>query len=149
MKRPKAKPARSKAKSTTTQIEATKQKGGLLTRDLWKNCTDSGNDIRVVNTGTKSHLEKTPEKCLQEAEQAKKKMYLEACLQKRRKFYPFVASIGGIFSVEEAATLKRISSRLAKKWRQTYYRTCGYVKSRISINLVQAKHWCIRGSRVT
>ena len=40
-KRPKANPSRSKAKSSTPQIEATEQKGNLLIRDLWHIDTDS------------------------------------------------------------------------------------------------------------
>ena len=124
------------------------QKVNLLIHDLWQNGTDSVHNMRVVNTGAKSHLEKPPEKCMKEAKSAKKRMYLEACLQKRRHFYPFVASVDGLLDVEATATLKRIAIRLAKKWRQPYSWTCGYVKSRISVTLVRATHWCIRGSSV-
>ena len=56
-----------------------------------------------------------PEKCLEETEKGKKKMYLEACLQQRRHFSPFVASVDGLLGVEAMATLKRIASRLASK----------------------------------
>ena len=48
-------------------LEATQQKGDLLIRDLWNNGTDCVNYMRVVNTYANSQLEKTPEKCLQEA----------------------------------------------------------------------------------
>ena len=75
-------------------------------------------------------------------------MYLGACLQKRRHFLPFVASVDGLLGAEAAATLKRIASRLATKWHQPYSRTWGYVNSRIYITLVRATPWCIRGSRV-
>ena len=75
--------------------------------------------MHVVNTDAKSYWEKSPEKCMEEAEKSKKKMYLERCLQQRRHFLPFVASIDGLLSVEATATLKRIASRLASKWRQS------------------------------
>ena len=101
-----------------------------------------------MNTDAKSHSAKTPEKCLQEGEQAKKKIYLEACLQKRQHFLPFASSIDGLLGVEATATQKRIASHLATKWRQPYSRTCGYVNSSIAITFVQATHRCIRGSRV-
>ena len=68
-----------------------------------------------VNTDAKSHLGKQPEKCLQEAERAEKRMYLEACLQKCRHFYPFVDSVDGLLVVEATATLKRIARCLATK----------------------------------
>ena len=74
----------------------------------------------VVNTDAKSYWDKSPEKCLEEAEKSKKNMYLERCLQQRRYFSPFVASVDGLLGVEAMATLKRISIRLASKWRQSY-----------------------------
>ena len=52
--------------------EATVHKGDLLIRYLWKNGTDSVHNIRVMNIDAKSHLAKTLEKCLHEAERAKK-----------------------------------------------------------------------------
>ena len=76
---------------------------------------ESVHDIRVVNTDAKSHSWKQPEKCLQEAEREKKQMYLEACLQQRRHFSPFVASVYWLMGVEATVTLKRIASRLATK----------------------------------
>ena len=54
----------------------------------------------------------------------------------------------GLLGVEEMATLKMIASRLATKCRQTYSKTCGYVKSRVAITLVRATHRCLRESRV-
>ena len=71
--------------------------------------------MRVVNTDAKSYWEKSPEKCLEEAEKSKKKMYLERCLQQHRHFSPFVASVDGLLGVEATATLKMIASRLASK----------------------------------
>ena len=66
---------------TRQKSEAMEQKGDLMIRDLWKKGTESVYEMSVLNTDTKSHLTKTPEKCLQEAERLKKEMYLEACLQ--------------------------------------------------------------------
>ena len=144
-KRTTTKTATSKTTPQKKKLEATEQKGDLLIRDLWQNETVIVYDMGVVNTYAKYHSSNTPEKCLQEAERAKKKLYLEACLQKHRNFSPFFTSVDGILGVEAAATLKRIPSLLKIKWQQPYYRTCGYVKSRIAINLVRSTHWCIRG----
>ena len=46
------------------------------------------------------------------------------------------------------ATQKRIASWLAKKWRQYYSRTCGYVKSRVPTTLVRSIHRSIWGSKL-
>ena len=126
--------------------EVTEQKGDLLIRDLWQQGTDSVHNMRVVNTDALLYLKKAPEKCLHEAEKGKKKMYLEACLQQRQHFSPFVASVDRLLGLEAAANLKRIFSRLATKWRQPYSKMCGYVKSRVAITLVRATHHCLRGS---
>ena len=76
-------------------------------------------------------------------------MHLEACLQQRRHFSPFVASLDGLLGVEATATLKMLASCLATKWRQPYSKTYGYVNSRIVITLVHATHRFIRGFKVT
>ena len=102
--------------------------------------------MRVVNTNALTHRTKDSEKCLHEAERIKKKMYLEACLQQRRHFSPFFASVDGLLGVEATATLKRLASCLATKWKQSYSKECEYVKSRIAITLVRATHHFIRGS---
>ena len=75
-------------------------------------------------------------------------MYLEACLQQRRHFYPFVASVDRLLGVEATATLKSLASCLATKWEHSYSKTFGYVKSTITITLVRATHRFIRGSWV-
>ena len=61
--------------------------------------------MRVVNTDVKYHMSKATEKCLQETERGKQRMYLEACLQKRRHFSPFFASVDGLLRVEATSTL--------------------------------------------
>ena len=152
MSRTKSKPARSNIKksseTTTAAPEVMEQKGDLLFRDLWQQGTYSVHDMRVGNTDALSYVRKTPEKCLNKAKREKKKMYLKACLQQRRHFSPFVASMNGLLGVEATATLKRIAIRLATKWRQPYSKTCGYVKSRVAITLVRATHRCLRRSQV-
>ena len=135
-------------RETPTEPEVTEKKGELLIRDLWQQGTDSVHGMHVVNTDALSYLEKAPEKCLHKAEKGKKKVYLEACLQQHPHLSPFVASVDGLLGVEATATLKRIASRLATKWRQPYFKTCGYVKSRVAITLVRATHRCLRGSQV-
>ena len=58
--------------------------------------------MRVVNTDAKSHMAKEPEKCLHEAERGDKQMYLVACLQQRRHFSLFVASVDELLGVDSS-----------------------------------------------
>ena len=98
MKRPKANPAVPSGSTNPgdTPPEATEHKGDLLIRDLWNNGTDSVQDMLAVITDANSYWDKSPEICMEEAEKSKKKMYLEACLQQRQHFSPFVASVDGL-----------------------------------------------------
>ena len=96
--------------------------------------------MHFVNTDALTHRTKDTDKCLHEAE--------SACLQKRWHFFPFVTLVDRLLRVEAKATLKRLASRLATKWKQSYSKTCGYVKSRIAITLVRSTYRCIRISWV-
>ena len=111
VKRPKENSASTKGTTVLDNmppLEATEQKGDLLIRDLWHIGTESVHDMRIVNTDAKSHLAKTSGTCLREAEQAKKNMYLEACLQQSLQSSSFVASVDRLLGVEATATLKRM-----------------------------------------
>ena len=132
----------------TNKIEATEYKDNLLICDLWHNGTNSVHNTRVMYYDAKYHLAKTPEKCLQEEDWVKKKMYREACQQQCQHIFSFLTSVYGLLGVEAAVTLKRIASCLVTKGQQPFSRVCGYVKSRIAITLVRATYWCIWGSRV-
>ena len=129
-------------------VDNLEQKGNLRIRDFWQRWTESIHNMRVVNTGALSYQNKSKEKCLQKAENDKKKKYMYSCLQKRRHFYPFVVSLDGILGVEAEAMLKHITSRLTKKWNKPYPWTCGQVKSTVEITLVRAMHCCLQGSQV-
>ena len=104
--------------------------------------------MRVVNTDATSYRSKTPKKCLETAEKEKKKNHIDACLRQRREFNPFIVSADVLLGVESEATLKRTTSRLVTKWKESYSHTCGYTKSRVAITLIRATHRCIRGGRV-
>ena len=128
VKKPKANPASTTGSTdryNSPPSEAMGHKVELLISDLWQNGTDSVHELRVVNNDAKYHSVKPPDKCLQESERAKKRMYLEACLNQSRHFSPFVASVDGFLSIYETATLKRRAICLATKCRKPYSRTCG------------------------
>ena len=87
-----------------------------MIRYIWIQGTDRIQYMRVVNTDAVSYQSKTPEKCLDTTDCKKKRKYRNACLNERRHFTPFVASLDGLLGVEAEATLKRVASRLTQKW---------------------------------
>jgi hypothetical protein len=106
-------------------------------------------DVRVTDTDAKSNLSKDPAKVLEAHEKEKKKKYLEACLEQRRTFTPFVVSTDGLLGKEAKTLLKKPSTLLAEKWWKSYSEVCGYVNALMSIAIVRARHLCLRGFRVT
>ena len=100
MKRKKAAPAGAGGTSTQSEVqplEVTEQKGDLLIQDLWKQRTESVHDMHAMNTAALMHRKK-----------------------QRQHFYPLVASVDELMGVDATATLKRIASRPATMWKQSY-----------------------------
>jgi hypothetical protein len=75
---------------------------------------------------------------------------LEACLEYRRHFTPFVCSVDGMLGREAKTFAIRLvaSAKLANKWEKSYSQVCGYVNAQLSIAIVLATHLCMRGRRV-
>ena len=123
-------------------------RGDVMIRGLWDKQTSCILDVRVTNTDSPSYLGTTPEKHLAKQEKIKKRKYLEACLQQRRHFSPYVVDCFGLLGEEAIAVNQRLAAKLARKWNSSYSMTMGYVNARISVAIVRATHLCIRGSRV-
>jgi hypothetical protein len=104
--------------------------------------------VRITDTDAKTYRSKDPAKVLAQHEREKKKKYLEACLERRRHFTPFVVSADGMIGKEAKVMMKRLSALLAEKWQKPYSEVCGYVNARMSIAIVRATHLCLRGSRI-
>ena len=128
--------------------KGTEDRGDILIRSLWARGTDCIIDVRITDVDAKSNRSKDPDKVLATHEREKKKKYLEACLDQRRHFSPFVVSTDGLLGKEAKTLLKKLSGLLAEKWEKPYSEVCGYVKARMSIAVVRATHLCLRGSRI-
>jgi hypothetical protein len=134
----------SKEKESTGESD----RGDLLLRGFWARGTDCIVDVRVTDTDAKSYCHRAPDKVLESGEKLKKKKYLEACLEQRRHFTPFICSVDGLLGREARTFAKRLAAKLAQKWQRSYSQTCGYVNARLSIAIIRATHLCMRGSRI-
>ena len=74
------------------------ERGDVLIRGFWQNGTDCIIDVRIADTDSKSYRAKAPMKVLEAHEREKKNKYLEACLEQRRHFPPFVVSADGLIA---------------------------------------------------
>ncbi len=129
-------------------IDNNGDRGDVLIRGLWSNGTDCILDVRVTDTNAATYARKDPKEVLAKQEREKKKKYLQACLDQRRHFSPFVVSCDGLLGKEAQAVLQNLASRLSKKTGKSYSEACGFMRARISIAIVRATHLCIRGSRI-
>ena len=86
--------------------------------------------LRVTDTDAKSYCKRTPAKVLESQEKEKKRKYLEACLERRRHFTPFVFSVDGLLGREAQTFAKRLAAKLASKWEKSYSQVCaGYINA--------------------
>jgi hypothetical protein len=122
--------------------------GDLLIRGLWQNGTDCIIDVRVTDINANSQRHLPPDKVLLKHEREKKSKYLNACLDQRRHFTPFVLSTDGQLGIEAKVLLKRLSALLTDKWDKSYSVVCGYVSAHMSIATTRATHLCLRGSLI-
>jgi hypothetical protein len=110
--------------------------------------TDCILDVRVTDTDATSYALKPSDKVLEAAEKLKKKKYLQACLEQRRHFTPFVVSVDGLLGKEAKTVLKVLAARTATKSGESYSNTMGHLSPPMSIAIVRATHVCLRGSRI-
>jgi hypothetical protein len=132
------------SKSKENDVTGKSDHGDLLLRGFWARGTNCIVEVRVTDTDAKSYCKQPPDKVLESGEKMKKKKYLEACLEQRRHFTPFICLVDGLLAGREAHTFaKHLAAKLAKKWQRSYSQTCGYVNVRRSIAIIRAtQHLC-------
>ena len=70
----------------------TEEQGDLLIRSIWTPQTDCILDARITNLDAPYNNHRKQEAVLVSEEREKKKKDLQACLDQRRRFSPFVVS---------------------------------------------------------
>jgi hypothetical protein len=109
--RAKIKPREAREPSCQAPLpKQSEDRGDILVRGLWARRTDCIIDVRITDVDAKSQRSKDPLKVLEAHEREKKKKYLEACLEQRRHFSPFVASTDGLLGKESQTLLKKLSA---------------------------------------
>lgn len=125
------------------------ERGDLLVRGFWDRHTDCIIDVRACDVNQPSCLIRKRKSIIKAAENDKKKKYLEACLEQRRHFTPFVVSCKGMFGKEASFFMKRLAKKLEDKWNRPCSNAINLLRTRFAANLVRSKHRCIRGARTS
>eukprot|EP00957_Ditylum_brightwellii_P185794 14145522-Ditylum_brightwellii.AAC.1 len=81
-------------------------------------------------------------------ENEKKTKYLARCLEQRKIFTSFVATVDGVLEREASMTLKQMTHAVLKKWACPVPKTQNYINTMISIAIVCATHRCLRGYHI-
>ena len=74
--------------------------------------TDCIIDVRIADVNHPSYLYRKPTSIIKSTENAKKKIYLEPCLEQRRHFTPFVVSYEGLLGKEADVFLKKTITKI-------------------------------------
>ena len=85
-----------------------------VSRNNWKHPTDCILDVRITNLDAPFNIHRKPETVHLSREREKKKKYLQACLDQRRHFSPFVVSCDGVLG-NEAKVVQQNLAGIAKK----------------------------------
>ena len=105
-------------------------------------------DVRVFNPYAKSNKNISIEKCFKKHEMEKKRAYGQRILEvERATFTPIVFSASGGLGKEATTFYKRLASKLADHWDQSYSSTMNWLRCRISFCLLRSAIQCIRGAR--
>ena len=82
-------------------------------------------------------------------EEKKKNKYLHACKEQGLHFVPCIVSANDLLGKDAKALLTRLAMKIAHKWDRPYSQVCGYVWSRVSINISRATQRYLCGSRTS
>ena len=131
-----------------TDPAVTLLRGDLAIRGLVERGTTAIIDVRVTNLDSQTHRGKSPKQALQTQENEKKSKYQGPCDSRRESFYPFVASVDGMFGPAANQLIDLLSVKHSEKYQLHLSQSTFFVRRRLTIALVRATHLCLRGSRV-
>jgi hypothetical protein len=122
-------------------------RGDIAAPGYWRRGTTTIFDVRVTDTDAPSYRGTDPQKVLHRHEKEKKAKYNALCAAHRRHFTPLVFSVDGLQGTEATAASKRLASRLAAKWHQSYSEVVGYVRSSLSVALARSASQCLQADQ--
>ena len=107
-------------------------------------------DVRVFNPLAPSNRRLTPTSCYRQHEREKRRAYDQRVREiEHGTFTPLVFSAAGGMGNAATITYRRLAYLLATKRSQSYSRTMGWLRCRISFSLLRSAITCLRGARST
>ena len=107
-------------------------------------------DIRVFNPFAKSHLNpnQTLDAVFRKHETQKKRSYNQRVIEvEHGSFTPIVTSACGGFGKETSVFVSKLIEKVAEKNGVERSQVAGYIRTKVSFELIRSQVACIRGSR--
>ena len=132
---------------TAEKVTAKDDRGDVMIRHFWERHRPCVFDTRIVDADAHSYRNKAPSSVLRQHEREKNRKYKKACLNRRRDFTPICYTADGMAGREARNAERRLGYKLAEEWTRQPSHMIFYVRSRMSLTLVRATSYLIRGSR--
>ena len=131
--------------STNTTDEA---RLDISARGFWQDGQKAFFDVRVFNPFAQVHLNSSLEKCFENNEKEKKRMYNQRIIQiEHGTLSPLIFTPYGGTSRETEHVIKTLCSKIALKRKLPYSQTMNWFRSKISFILMKSAILCVRGTR--
>ena len=105
-------------------------------------------DVRIFNPHAPSNSNQSLSVCYKTHEKSKKRAYEQRVREiEKATFTPIVLSASGSMAVEATHFYKRLASRLAEKWDETYSSTMAWLRCKISFSLLHSAIQSLRSAR--
>lgn len=100
------------AMKTLEEEVAKAPRGNIASRGFWSHQTTCMVDVCLTDSDQPFWINRLVEKLLGTMEREKKKIYLKICLEARKDFTPFVATVDGVLAWEATAYLTQLAKHL-------------------------------------
>ena len=119
----------------------------LSIRGVWQPQTVALFNIRFVDTDAPSYSHRDVAAILSTAEEEKKRKYCDAAEVRHASFTPLVVSVDGVLGREAECFVKLLAENITIKWKRSYPKVAGWIRSRLSFAILRATNLCLRSSR--
>ena len=131
--------------STNTTDEA---RLDISARGFWQDGQKAFFDVRVFNPFAQVHLNSSLEKCFENNEKEKKRMYNQRIIQiEHGTLSPLIFTPYGGTSRETEHVIKTLCSKIALKRKLPYSQTMNWFRLKISFILMKSAILCVRETR--
>ena len=120
----------------------------IRARSFWRRGQDAFFDIRITHVNAASHRHLGTETIFLRQEQEKKRAYNQRVMDvEQGTFTPLVIGTNGGMGQECHKFMTNLADQLARKQNEKYSQVIGWLRTKLSFEVLRASLLCVRGSR--